>query len=350
MSFRSGTEISDATLLIRADGGPRLGSGHVMRCLALAQAWLGLGGTATFLSCCENPGLRQRIESAGVGFVPLDAPHPHSRDLSATRAAGASWIVLDGYHFGPAYQEALRMAGHRLLVIDDYAHLPRYHADVLLNQNIAAPSLTYACDTATVRLLGIEYALLRPEFLAWGDWRRSVPEQARRVLVTMGGADPENVTLKIIHALWQLRLPSMEVKIVVGPANPHLEALRAATRAARHPMELMTDVADMPPLMAWADVALSAGGSTCWELAFMGLPSFLLTLAENQAGIPRALDARGAAIDLGWHTQVSEAGVATALAELIHDPARRREMIERGREIIDGAGAGRVAAILRGAL
>src|SRR5262245_3347577 len=136
-------------LLIRADASVQTGAGHVMRCLALAQAWHAQGGVATFLSCDTNKTLQQRILAAGPGYIRLEKPHPDRRDLDTTLAAltglttqmavqGTPWLVLDGYHFDTAYHQAIRAAGYRLLVIDDMGHLPEYAADVLLNQNLHA--------------------------------------------------------------------------------------------------------------------------------------------------------------------------------------------------------------------
>ena len=203
--------------------------------------------------------------------------------------------MLDGYHFDPAYQKAIREAGYRLLVVDDTAHLPAYHADVLLNQNIYAPQLTYSYDPHTVLLLGPMYALLRPEFLVWKEWERHIPDTARHILVTLGGGDSDNVTLKVIQALHDIRLPDLEIRVIVGPANPHRDSLVAAIEHGPHSVELLFDVTDMPGLMAWADIAVSAAGSTCWELLFMGLPSLVGVLADNQ--VPIAEDCHGGVSD-----------------------------------------------------
>lgn len=339
------------TILIRADGDAQRGTGHVMRCLALAQAVEAEKGRVVFLSHCESESLRQRVEAAGILFHPLGRRHPHPADLSATlallRELQAAWLVLDGYHFDPAYQQAVRGAGYRLLVIDDIAHLPEYHADLLLNQNLNAGQFQYAHDPDTVLLLGPRYALLRPEYLRWGGWHREIPELARKVLVTMGGGDADNVTLRIIRVLRQIRGIGVEAKVVVGPASPHLEELRRAVDGNETPLHLLTNVTDMSPLMAWADIGFAAGGSTCWELAFMGLPSVVMVLAENQDGIAAALDSAGIAMNVGWFDRVSEARLSEVLIELLMSPERRRRMSHAGQQLVDGGGAGRVVATLQ---
>jgi len=325
-----------------------------MRCFALAQAWQAGGGRAVFLSHCEGEAPRRRIEATGVVFLPLDEIHPAPADLRRTLALleelHADWLVLDGYHFEPSYQQAVRAAGCRLLVFDDYAHQPEYHTDILLNQNIDASRLRYVCDPDTRLLLGTRYVLLRREFLTWGEWRRDAPEVARKVLVTLGGGDPDNVTLKVIRALRHVDVTGLEANIVVGPANPHLEELREAVKQMGGPLRLMTDVTDMPALMAWADVGLAAGGSTCWELAYMGVPSIVIVLAENQAGIAKGLDRAGIVINLGWHDQALEHRIAEALVGLLRAPERRRRMSRAAQQLVDGGGADRVIEALRASL
>lgn len=342
-------------LVIRADAGTDIGSGHLMRCLALGEAWRASGGSVVFLSRCSNPALRGRIERAGFGFVPLERVHPDPADVEATlrklqEVSGGQehpWLVLDGYHFDSAYQQAVREAGYRLLVIDDTAHLERYHTDVLLNQNIGAERLTYRHDPDTVTLLGTKYALLRSEFLTWRAWRREIPHVARKVMVTLGGSDPENVTSKVMKALQLVDVPRLDAVIVVGPQNPHYRDLTAAARASRVSVRVMQDPGNMPELMAWADVAVSAAGSTCWELAFMALPSVLLISAENQRYIAAGLHAAAAALNLGWSAQVTPSGVADALRRLAIDHGGRLRMGRRGRKLVDGAGAARVVSALR---
>jgi UDP-2,4-diacetamido-2,4,6-trideoxy-beta-L-altropyranose hydrolase len=334
------------TLLIRADGDARIGIGHMMRCLALAQAAHDQKDRVIFLGCCESEALRQRVEAAGVSFRPLNHQHPHPTDLATTlallRELRAEGLVVDGYHFDSAYQRAIRAAGFRLLVIDDFAHSPEYHADLLLNQNIHAAQLEYTCSPDTTLLLGPRYALLRPEFLGWRGWHRSIPDTARKVLVTMGGGDSGNVTLRIILMMRQIQGIDLDVRVVVGPASSHLAEFRQAVIGEDERVRLLTNVTNMPTLMAWADVALAAGGSTCWELAFMGLPSVVTILADNQRGIAEGLDGAGIVMNAGWFSRVSDACLADSLVGLLLDPERRRQMSCAGQQLVDGGGAGRV--------
>jgi UDP-2,4-diacetamido-2,4,6-trideoxy-beta-L-altropyranose hydrolase len=345
-------------LIIRADASPQIGAGHIMRCLALAQTWQDGGGHVAFLSCCESAALRQRITGEGFELIPLQNSHPHREDLrntleylehSAAHAvsATAAWVVLDGYHFGATYQKALKQAGARLLCIDDYGHAAHYSADLVLNQNISANEALYPNREPYTRLLlGTHYVMLRREFRSWRGWKRTIPEVARKVLVTMGGGDPDNVTLKVVEALKVIADPQLEIQIVVGPENPNLDILESALLSAPRPMRLLKDVTDMPALMSWADIAISAGGSTCWELCKVGIPFVTIILAENQAPIAEGLAFTGVSINLGWYNSISIEAIARQFSEFVCNWAQRTHMAHLGRSLVDGAGCKRVVDTL----
>ncbi len=344
--------------MTRADASPQIGWGHLMRCLALAQAWQLEGGHAIILSHCESDALRKHITDAGIEFMPVADPHPDSQDLETTlevlrtRSSGTignpAWLVLDGYHFDPVYQQAVRAEGYHLLVIDDLANLPAYHADILLNQNLGAEKLKYNCDPDTTLLLGSRYTLLRQEFLAWRGWKREIPDTAHKILVTMGGSDPGNMTLKVIRALGQVKMGGLEVVIIVGGSNPHHEVLQSASRNPQLKIRLERDISKMPELMSWADVAVTAGGSTCWELVFMTVPSLVMSIAENQLGVVNQLEALGIAVNLGWHQQVTSNQIAKSLKNLLTSSEMRRAIAQQCHAQVDGDGIDRVLSHIHG--
>jgi UDP-2,4-diacetamido-2,4,6-trideoxy-beta-L-altropyranose hydrolase len=332
------------TLLIRADGSAQIGTGHLMRMLALAQAWQPRGHVH-FLSAEITPALAARLAVEEFAAYPLAAVPGSAEDAAATIASarehGAAWAVVDGYQFGADYQRRLKDAGLRVLLLDDYGHAGDYCADLVLNQNLSADAALYTRRAPHTRLLlGTRYALLRREFLAWRDWKREIPAVARKVLVTLGGADPDNVTGKVIEALRGL---DVEAKIVVGGSNPHLESLRSSISNLPSPVRLAVDAPNMPELMAWADVAVAAAGSTSWELAFMGLPAVVMVLAENQVGIAASLEREGLSVNLGAHKGVTIEKITSALQSLFAYPPRRRAMSRRGRAMVDGLGGERVS-------
>jgi UDP-2,4-diacetamido-2,4,6-trideoxy-beta-L-altropyranose hydrolase len=336
-------------LYFRCDAGPLVGSGHLMRSLALAQAWQDEGGRCVFLSAAPEP-LLGRLRQEGHEVHQLESAFPDSADLNhvsqVITETPHTWLVLDGYHFDPAYQQALRDAGARLLVIDDTGHLPTYHADIILNQNLDAKNIQYSAPDS-MKLLGTSFALLRREFAAWRAWQRPMPAKARKILVTMGGADPDNVTLKVIRALGRLPGDAWEAVVVIGAANPHQLSLNEASVECGFTLRFERAVRDMSSLMGWADLAISAAGSTCWELCFMGLPSVLVEFAANQTNLARALHERGAAINLGWHSKVEPKDLTECLSTLADDADRRTSLARIGRLLVDGRGSQRVVEALR---
>jgi UDP-2,4-diacetamido-2,4,6-trideoxy-beta-L-altropyranose hydrolase len=260
-------------------------------------------------------------------------------------------VVVDGYCFGGEYQERLQEQGLRVLLLDDYGHADRYSADLVLNQNLSAARDLYPrTGRRSEFLLGPKYALLRKDFSAWTDWRRAVPPQGRKVLITMGGSDPQDVTSKVIEALSLLPKSDIESTVVVGAAYSRFEELCSAVVRLPLTVRVERDVQDMPARMAGADVAVSAAGSTSWELAFMGLPSLVLILARNQQLVAEGIAASGLAKNLGWWDQVSPGDIARELTNLLGSAQEREKMSRVGRAVVDGKGAGRVVARLEGDL
>lgn len=308
---------------------------------------------ANFALAVEASPLEKRLIAEGMAVDRLTAIPGSLEDARQTVAMAqemrANWVVLDGYQFAASYQEVVKEAGLFLLFADDYGHAGHYYADLVLNQNIYAYDGLYASREPYTRLLlGTDYVLLRREFLKWRGWRREIPEVAHHVLVTLGGGDPDNITLKVIHALQQVDVPGLEAKVAVGLANPHLETLRRAAQLSTVSLQLLTDVNNMAELMVWADLAVSAGGSTCWELSFMGVPNIMLVLAENQSTAATELDKTGAALNLGWHEEITPARIALATTQLLVLPGARAEMARRGQDLVDGYGVDRVLMRLRG--
>lgn len=336
-------------LLIRADAGPDIGTGHVMRCLALAQQWRAEGGEVTFLSRCEVPALRQRILDEGFAFVSTQDAHPHPSDLARTldEARKAAWVALDGYHFAPSYQKALREAGCRTLVLDDTNHWPEYHADILLNQNIGAEKTEYACDTGVTQLKGLRFALLRREFLEQAGNVRTIPARARRVLVSLGGAAPVEATRRVLEGLLALDQPELEVVTVCGMAGAMPGELQHLLGAVPFNAKLLGAAQNMPELMAWADVAIVSAGSTCWETACFGLPTILGILADNQSPNACRLHRSGLAVSLGWWHECAPAAIANSLRAIFADEEKRRELSSAAKKQVDGQGAKRIVELMR---
>ena len=344
--------MGEGNIVIRADASPAIGSGHVMRCLALAQAWQDRGGTATFLAASVSPALKERIVSGGFGIRTVSGK-PGSRG-DATETAGyakkgrARWIVADGYHFGTGYQKTLRGAGLSVLFLDDCGHAGRYVSDIVLNQNAYADRNMYtAREPYTRLLLGTNYALLRREFAQRPKRKHRIAKTAKKILVTMGGSDPDNVTGKIVRALQQIPKDRFSARVISGGDNPHRDSLRSQiAESPGHRIALLENVGDMAEQAAWADLAVTGGGSTTLELACMGVPMLVTEIAGNQEQNCAALGAAGAAVSLGRPTGRMEKDLPRAIQEILEDRDRRASLSEKAGALVDGRGAGRVAECL----
>jgi UDP-2,4-diacetamido-2,4,6-trideoxy-beta-L-altropyranose hydrolase len=341
------------TLIIRADANVAMGTGHVMRCLALAQAWQDEGGECIFAMAEANRFLEERVRSEKIEIVTITGPVGSQRDAAQfLELAGkhhARWVAVDGYHFDVEYQRRLKAAGLKLLLVDDTGHAGAYVADVVLDQNAHASENFYQRREPYTRLLlGSRYAMLRREFKPWGDWKRKIAPTGRKVLVTLGGSDPDNTTVRIIHALRLLADDNLEATIVVGGSNPHGDCLEKEVQDAGGAVCLLRNASNMPKLMADADVAISAAGTTCWEMCFLGLPAVLIDVAENQTPVAHELDRQGIAIHAGSTQDVTPEDIAALLKPLLVSPERRAAMSGRARKLVDGSGAERVISAVQG--
>lgn len=318
-----------------------MGSGHIMRCLALASAARQAGATVVMGGCCTIPWLRGRLE--GEAYLFREEPCPPQAeavclldqlDAMARRIPRPTCdcaVILDGYHFTPACQSAVRERARALLVIDDYQHLPRYDCDILLNPNPG--SEVYAYEGAIgLKLLGPDYALLRPEF-------KTPPSSGghpKGLLLSLGGGDFSGFLPSLASAL---RIPSMRGKIlrVIAGSTP-IKALHTFLGQGPFHLEIWPGVDDMPSLLADTDLCISAGGSTCWELCRMGVPFLTVEVAENQRRICDWLDAHGYAPRFS----------APVLTALLDNAQLRAERAPALRNLVDGRGAERaVNALLR---
>jgi UDP-2,4-diacetamido-2,4,6-trideoxy-beta-L-altropyranose hydrolase len=343
--------MSVGTLLVRADASVAIGTGHVMRCIALAQAWQDAGGRAVFAMAELTAAVRGRIAAESCEIAEISASLGTAEDAVQTidlaRQETCEWVVVDGYQFGADYQHALKSAGFKVIVLDDYGHTQHYWADLVLNQNVSASESLYESrDEKTQLLLGPRYCLLRREFSKWRDWRREVAPIGHRVLVTMGGSDPTNITSRVLEALGLVRINELETIVVVGGSNPHADSIQLADRGAKN-INLRRNVTNMAELMAWADVAVSSAGTTCWELCLLALPSLLIDVAENQSALARELGRLRCAIHLGTPDELSAEQIAGQVEKLLGSEEMRRALSIRCRELVDGLGAQRVVSAMR---
>lgn len=330
--------VAGGRLLIRADGGAGVGLGHLTRCLALAQAWKDRwqdeGGAVVLASRDIPAGPAERWRADGVDIVSPE-----------TISGRFDWIVLDGARLTVPEHVA---SGARILMIDDDGTRAEYACDLLLNQNLGAGAELYAGKTDALLLLGPSHALLRRPFRQRAEAERPVPERARTLLVTFGGSDPGGHTERAIEALALLREP-VEAIILIGGGNPRADAIRqraaalSESRQGTSPvLSVVVDSPDPSGLMRTADIALSAGGSTLWELAALGVPMVVGSAVPVEVLPVEAMAKAGAALSLGALSGAGPDVMARTLDRLIRDAEARAALSCHARALIDGAGADRV--------
>ena len=357
-------------VIFRADANPQMGTGHIMRCLALAEALVASGAQCSFL--CRSAGLGEiagRIRAAGHTLIELAEgpgqsasqesaspwlPHGWQYDATACRQqlaqhAPVDWLVVDHYALTTEWESSLRPLAQHILVIDDLANR-RHDCDLLLDVNLAPPGIdryTQHVPAHCAQLLGPRYALLRPEFAEQraAALSRPTPTRAARLLILFGGADRDDLTGKTLSLLAELGL-SGEIDIVIGPLYAHQQALQQSlaklptARAHQSPENIAT-------LMGAADLCIGSPGTTSWERCTLGLPCIAIAVADNQEPMAQILARHGAHLYLGRHSALQPETLAAAIRLLTENSGWRIAMRRQAADLCDGRGALRVARQMR---
>ncbi|MDO9623701.1 MAG: UDP-2,4-diacetamido-2,4,6-trideoxy-beta-L-altropyranose hydrolase [Pseudomonas sp.] len=366
-------------IAFRADASLQMGTGHVMRCLTLADALSAQGADCLFI-CREHQGnLIEQIRNKGyrvnalpvappLGASPLaiktasDEQSPaHSHWLGATQVEDAvacvailadvnsDWLIVDHYALDASWELALKPHYRKLMVIDDLADRPHL-CDLLLDQTFGRDAEDYRAlvPTSSQLLCGSQYALLRPEFAALRDYslqRRANP-QLHQLLITMGGIDKDNATGRVLEALRGCSLPEQcQITVVMGTTAPWLAEVSRKAQSMPWPTTVMVGVSDMAQLMADSDLAIGAAGATSWERCCLGLPTVMVVLAENQKTAAVLLEEVQAVLRLN-----TGANLAAELRKIIHRINCEKELLKtisvQAARITDGAGCLIVASKL----
>lgn len=355
-------------ITFRADASLHIGTGHVMRCLTLADALTAQGANCQFM-CRQHEGhLIEYIRNKGyivhaltvedaeekkpTSALANDLAHSHWLGASQTQDAAAcapilaaqppDWLVVDHYALDTHWESSLAPHYRKLMVIDDLAD--RHHAcDLLLDQTFGRsedgyhPLVPGQCQL----LCGSTYALLRPEFAALRPYslqRRAQPV-LRQLLINMGGVDKDNITGRVLKALYQSQLPTdCRITIVMGAAAPWLSSVRKQAQNLPWPTTVLVGVNNMAQIMADSDLAIGAAGATSWERCCLGLPTIMLVLAENQKKIAKGLAEFGAV-----HLAEVESLMTQSLIPTNYVKSEVLQMmITAAAAVTDGAGAARV--------
>jgi UDP-2,4-diacetamido-2,4,6-trideoxy-beta-L-altropyranose hydrolase len=307
-------------IAFRTDASLQIGTGHVMRCLTLADALRERGAQSTFI-CRPHTGhllelIKQRGHAAialapaeGAFTAPADPCHAKwlgtdwASDAEQTQQAMVDqvvdWLVVDHYALDRRWEHSMRSHTRSIMAIDDLAD--RFHdCDLLLDQNLGRQTQDYSglISRHTQTLIGPEYALLRPEFAQWREHslqRRAQP-QLKNLLITMGGVDETNATGLVLHALACCELPTnLHITVVMGPTAPWLAQVKVQAATMTRPIEVLVGVSNMAQLMFDSDLCIGAAGGSAWERCALGLPTIILILAANQRRGAMGLQSHGAA-------------------------------------------------------
>lgn len=365
-------------VVFRADASVQIGTGHVMRCLTLADELTRHGHSCRFI-CREHPGhLGDLIASKGFRVDLLPARNDNDLDmhggktdhyatwlgvsweedaretLEALSLQTTDWLVVDHYALDVNWERLVGKAVSNVMVIDDLANRA-HECALLMDQNLGRVPSDYddLLPEECSRLIGPRYALLRPEFSECRDRglkHREQPE-LKRILISLGGVDQANVTGRVLDGLSASALPaSTELDIILGASAPFLAEVQQQAARMRFKATVSVNVKDMAERMYLADLSIGAAGGTSWERCSLGLPAVLVVLAENQVAGAKALLESGAAKTISDPEQLASLlpSVLAGLAE----PGLLYRMSESAAGITDGKGVLRVvkamSAISRG--
>lgn len=342
-------------ILIRTDSSQRIGSGHLMRCLTLADALRRQGCEVHFISR-PHPGHNLRlIEQAGYPLLQLPL-HPaqeplagyqnwlgcteqqDARDCLTQLKTTYQWLIVDHYGLAANFCQQLRSRCQRVMVIDDLAN--RTHdCELLLDQNLLPNyQQRYAAllPNHSQALLGPEFALLREEFYQ----PDTVQPSPGHILVFFGGSDPYGLTRQAVDAILALQEPAVTADIVIGEAHPERQALQQRCASSKR-LELHVQCQNMAHLMRKARLMLGAGGSTHWERCISALPALVVTVADNQVATTRHLQQLGACHWLGPASEQSAASFKAALSHWLSQEAQLKQMGQCATRLVPKSGGTR---------
>ena len=336
-----------------------------MRCLTLADKLRERGNECHFI-CRQHEGhMIDHVRSRGYEVSALQKSDERASFISelahgswlgvdwSTDAQGThqilgeielDWLIVDHYALDYRWEQAMRPACKQMMVIDDLAD--RLHdCDLLLDQNYGSSAERYRnlVPINCIQCYGPHYALLKPTYADYRTKLRARNEQVRRVLIYFGGGtDTENLTGIAVQVFQSQKLKGIKLDVVVGEAYIHLTSLEKQL-AERGNATIHQQLPDLANLMVKADLAIGAGGATTWERCCLGLPSIVISIADNQLPASKALAEDGLIQYLGHICDITHEAVNFQVAELINKPERLNEFSRKGMKLVDGKRVNRVS-------
>ncbi len=338
-------------IAFRVDASPAVGLGHVMRCRNLAAELRERGADVVFLIADDSKSAGAVLLGEGYQVVFLPPAANEADDAQQSLRAlggGADAVVLDHYGLGETWERAVRAGADKVLALEDIA-TRRHDVDVLVDQNYSltfAEKYTGLLPAAALTYFGPRYALLSRDYRHGGPTSPPRRDRAKRVLISFGGTDAGDTTGKMFAALADGAFAEIELDIVIGDSYPHRAALEAAV-ARRPGSRLHVQLPTLAPLLGTIDLAIGAAGVSAWERFALGVPTILVSIADNQVPASRDLHTSGIAVHLGRAEDVDAAALRDAVRALFDDDAKREHMALQGQLLVDGFGARRIAEVLQ---
>ncbi len=336
-------------VLFKVLGGPSVGMGHVVRSLELARALGDRGFHVDAFLCNADDACEKHITATGFRFIPSawDGAAPDAATLERLTEEDPDIIVLDHDGDFSEFSKAVKCALPVVfLVALDNSAMKDENLDMVVNLLNHNPVVKSPMSARVRYYEGVEYAILRPDFVEFAAARRRIHRDVRDVLVTFGGGDPRRHTLLVLRALGALADPKVVLHVVVGASFRHAAEVEEAAGKARARVEILRDAMEMADLMFRCDIGFTGGGTTMMEMAAVGTPNIVLPQTRKESSFARVFEANGAAARLGVGKHLSADAVVGAFEELSRDVEGRCRMSRAGRRMVDGRGRDRVADLI----
>lgn len=361
-------------ICFRTDASADIGSGHLMRCLTLANG-LAQGGSDIVFCMRDLPGnIAEKVQKAGFSHETITADLAQTQktlssfstggalfddwldDAEQTLAIcsryGSSLVVVDHYLLDARWEGFLRSHGLEVFVIDDLANRP-HDCAYLLDQTLDRDPATYLSlvPSSCQLLLGADYCLIRPEFIEMrpASLARRAHSQLQSVLISMGGADKRGLSFYAAQALCEASLPQpLSISVVLGALSDAQKPLRDYIAKTGAEIHILQDVSNMAEIMHEHDLIINAGGGTNWERLALGMPSIITNVAANQNDIVAILCDKGLSVEVpNDNFKIFQESIVEILNRLQANPAEFQQFSARAGCVVDAGGLARLVDLLQ---
>lgn len=329
-------------VVFRVDASNDIGIGHLMRCLALSEELIRKKHTCFFISKVDNNELINIIKKNNINFHKITSNLSLQADLTnllkISNENDIDWVITDHYGINSQYIKVIKKNNLRVLSIDDTAQI-HYYSDIIVNQNIGAEKFVFSSEKYTKFLLGTKYVILRDELLKRN--KKLKTKKVQKILVMFGGADPNNFTLKVLKMLESLN-ENVQFIVVTGPAYKFDNYILSYIDKCNIDITYLRSQKKMLDIYLQSDIAISAGGTSCYELAYFGIPTLIITIADNQLKVAQEMDNKNISIYLGEKNKIKSEQLLNNIKLLLNNYSLRINMSKNAKKLIDGKGKNKI--------